>query len=85
VEAGIVLHVVETAAGIAYGTLSALLCLFWLRRRMLFNEDIQLTTGRVETAVASAGGSEAGAASPAKRVFPRLRPVRAPRAATQGG
>jgi uncharacterized membrane protein YbhN (UPF0104 family) len=31
-QAGIVLHVVETAAGVAYGTVSALLCLFWLRR-----------------------------------------------------
>jgi len=84
VQAGIVLHMVETAAGIAYGTVSALLCLVWLRRRTLFNEDIQLTTGEIE-AVASAEGSEARAASPAKRVFPRLRPVRAPRAAIQGG
>jgi hypothetical protein len=83
-QVGMVLHVVETAAGIAYGTVSALLCLVWLRRRTLFNEDIQLTTGGIE-AVASAEGSEARAASPAKRVFPRLRPVRAPRAAIHGG
>jgi hypothetical protein len=85
VQAGIVLHVVETAAGIAYGTVSAVLCLVWLRRRTLFNEGIQLTTGRVEAAVVSAEGSEARATSPAKRLFPRLGPLRAPRAATQGG
>jgi hypothetical protein len=85
VQAGIVLHVVETAAGIAYGTVSALLCVVWLRRPTVFGEDNQLTTGGVEVVAASAEGSEARATSPANRVFPRVRPVRAPRAATQGG
>lgn len=85
VQAGIVIHVVETAAGVAYGTVSALLCLVWLRRRKSFNDDIQLTTGGIEAALASAEGNEARAGSPAKRVFPRPRPVRAPRVATQGG
>jgi hypothetical protein len=70
VQAGIVLHVVETAAGIAYGTVSAVLCLVWLRRRRLFNKDGQPTAGRIEAAVASAEGSEARSSSSKKAFLP---------------
>jgi hypothetical protein len=70
VETGIVLHVVETAAGIAYGTVSAVLCLVWLRRRRLFNKDGQPTAGRIEAAVASAEGSEARSSSSKKAFLP---------------
>jgi uncharacterized membrane protein YbhN (UPF0104 family) len=87
VEAGIILHVVQTAAGVAYGTVSALalLSLVWLRRRTFSNGDIQLTAAELQAAGTTAKGREARALFPAKKVFSRLWPVRAPRAATQGG
>jgi uncharacterized membrane protein YbhN (UPF0104 family) len=82
-QAGIVLHAIQTGAGVAYGTVSALFCLSWLRRRTL--PDVQPIPGRVQADVATSEGGKARAASPSKKVAFRFWPVRAPRAATQGG
>jgi hypothetical protein len=85
VQAGIVLHAIQTGAGVAYGTVSALFCLSWLRRRTVPDDDVQPTPGRVQADVATSEGGKARAASPSKKVAFRFWPVRAPRAATQGG
>jgi uncharacterized membrane protein YbhN (UPF0104 family) len=85
VQAGIVLHAIQTGAGVAYGMVAALFCLTWLRRRTLLDADVQRTTGSVQAAVATSGGTKARTASSWRKVAFRFWPVRVPHAATQGG